>query len=231
MSRRLLLRVLIALGVCASQAQAQTIVHDPTNYGTLIQQAKTALDELKALEAQVAQGKTLLDSLNLSSAAGQLAPSLNLPSLREALPDLSAWNQALQGGAGALGQRTQALRQAQRLYAAPSDAPGALELERAGVQVARDLALAEAVATAGAERQAGLQALQGALDGAPTARGVLDLQARLASEQALIANDQMRLQGLAMAQAARSQLAAQQAQERAAADRAARMAYFRRGFE
>lgn len=229
MKRHALVPILVILGLTSSPAQAQTIVHDPTSYAKLIEQAKTALDQLRALEAQVQQGKTLLDSLNLTSAAGQLAPDLKRPTVRDVLPDLKTWSEILTGGASALGQRTQALRQAQRLYAAPADSGS--NLETTGVQAARNLALAQTVTDAGAQRQAGLVTLQGAIDQATTVRAVLDLQARLASEQTLIANDQMRLQGLAMAQAAEAQLATQQDRERAAQSRAARMAYYRRGFQ
>lgn len=229
MRRYRVLTVLVVIGLSTTQAQAQTIVHDPTNYAKLIEQAKTALEQLRALETQVQQGKTLLDSLNLSSAAGQLAPSLN--QLRDALPDLDAWSGAAQGGASPLGERTRALRQAERLYAPPTGEAGGADLEAAGRRAARDLALAETVAQAATRRQAGLQALQAALDQAPTARAALDLQARLASEQTMIANDQMRLQGLAMAQAAERQLELQRERERVAAARAARMAFYRRGFE
>lgn len=228
MRRHLVLTALVALGLSSPQAQAQAIVHDPTNYAKLIEQAKTALDQLRALETQVRQGKTLLDSLNLSSGAGELAPSLN--QLRDALPDLAAWD-AAQGGAGALGERTRALRQAERLYMPANGEVGGDDLEAAGRRAARDLALAQTVAQAAARRQAGLQELQAALDQAPTARAALDLQARLASEQTMIANDQMRLQGLAMAQAADRQLERQRERERVAAARAARMAFYRRGFE
>lgn len=231
MKRHALAKILAVLGICASPAQAQTIVHDPTNYAQLIEQARTALNQLRQMEAQVLQAKTLLDSLNLTSAAGQLAPSLKLPALRNLLPDLETWTGAMQGGASELGQRTQAMRHAQRLYAAPAGVNGVSDLEVTGAQVARNAALAQAVTEAGAQRQTGLVELQGAIDQATTVRAVLDLQARIASEQAMITNDQMRLQGLAMAQAAEAQLATQQDRERAAAARQARMAYYRRGFQ
>jgi type IV secretion system protein VirB5 len=71
----------------------------------------------------------------------------------------------------------------------------------------------------------------GALDGAPNARAVLDLQARFAAEQAMTVNDQMRLQGLAMAQEAEARLQAQRDRERAEAAADARLELFRRSFQ
>ena len=47
----------------------------------------------------------------------------------------------------------------------------------------------------------------------------------------MIANDQMRLQGLAMAQAAEARLQTQRERERMLAAREARMASYQRGFQ
>jgi type IV secretion system protein VirB5 len=105
------------------------------------------------------------------------------------------------------------------------------DLEAAGMRAARDQALGEAVATGGAQRLAGLQTLQQAIDAAPNARAVLDLQARATNEQAMAANDQMRLQGLAMAQAAEDRVQTQRDKERLAAADARRLALYRSGFQ
>ena len=59
----------------------------------------------------------------------------------------------------------------------------------------------------------------------------MDLQARISAEQAFSLNDQMRLQGLAMAQDAEARLQAQRERERAAAEGQARLQLFRRTFQ
>lgn len=59
----------------------------------------------------------------------------------------------------------------------------------------------------------------------------MDLQARIAAEQAMSLNDQMRLQGLAMAQDAEARLQQQRDRERAEAARQARMQRYRSGFQ
>jgi type IV secretion system protein VirB5 len=59
----------------------------------------------------------------------------------------------------------------------------------------------------------------------------MDLQARATTEQAMIANDQMRLQGIAMAQAAEDRLQAQRDRERMLAARESRMAAYKQGFQ
>lgn len=223
----------LSLVLAGSAAQAAMIVHDPTSYAKLIAQAQTALDQLNELKTQVTQGKQLFDSLNTASLVNVIAPQLGLPELRGMLPDITALTAAAKGDLSALGKigaRADEIRAQARLYtAADGDAIGA-EIEATGMRAARDLALGEAVATAGAERLRGLEELQRAIDAAPNARAVLDLQARAATEQAMIANDQMRLQGLAMAQAAEDRLQAQRERERMMAAREARMAAYKRGF-
>jgi type IV secretion system protein VirB5 len=223
----------LSLALAGSAAQAAMIVHDPTSYAKLIAQAQTALDQLNELKAQVQQGKELFDSFNTGSIVSAIAPRLGLPDVREYLPDISALAAAARGDLAALGKigaRADEIRAAARLYTAvDGDVIGA-ELEATGDRVARDLALGEAVGAAGAKRLEGLKELQAAIDGAPNARAVLDLQARAMTEQAMIANDQMRLQGLAMAQAAEDRLQAQRERERMMAAREARMAAYKRGF-
>lgn len=236
MSRLLLPAALAGLLAAASfaPARAEMIVYDPTSYAKLLQETQTALNQLKQLEQQVAQGQQLLTSLNQISNVNALATSLSQPALRGFLPNADAFVTAAQGdltALGALGVKAQAIRSANQLYTpAPGDAAGA-DLAAAGMRASLNLATGESVGEAGASRLAGLQQLTSALDTAPNARAVLDLQARIAAEQAMIANDQMRLQGLAMTQAAQAQMQDQRDRERAAAASQARLQLYQSGFQ
>jgi type IV secretion system protein VirB5 len=224
----------LVLSLSATSGHAAILVYDPTSYAKLIEQARTALDQLNQLKAQVQQGRQLFDSLNQASNIDGIAGQLGLPALREVLPDVTALTAAAKGDLaqlGAIGTRAAAIRDANRIYTPSSGDPLAADLEAAGGRAARDQAVGEAAATAGARRLAGLQVLQRAIGAAPNARAVLDLQARALTEQAMIANDQMRLQGLAMAQAAEDRLQVQRDRERAAAADAARLALYRSGFQ
>lgn len=225
---------LAALSLTASAAHAQMAVYDATSYAKLIQQAQTALNQLHQAETQVQQGEQLLQSFNQASNVGALAQSLEAPALRQLLPGVPALMAAAQGdlaGLGAIGTQAAAIRSANRLYTPPAGDALAGDLEAMGLRAARDLALGQAVATGGQQRLTGLQSLQVSIDAAPNARAVLDLQARAQAEQALIANDQMRLQGLAMTQAAEDRLQAQRDRERVAAANTARLALYRSGFQ
>ena len=222
-----------------SAAQAQQIVHDPRALAQMIQEARTTLDQLRALQAQVEQGRRLFDSLNDVSDVNGLARELGLPAVRSPLPDLQALRAAADGDLSALGDladRAEAIRRETRIYAPPtgetSDADAFYRdaLERAGARTARDLALGEAVGRSTDQRRDGLETLRAALDRAPNARAVLDLEARLTAEQALIQNEQVRLQGLALTQAAEARLEEQRAREQAEARRTARQSVYERAF-
>lgn len=220
-------------------AQAQEIVYDPMAYARMIEDARTALQQLEALKDQIEQGEKLFDSLNDLSNVNALAGQLGLPQVRNPLPDMAALRAAADGdlsALGALAERAEAIRRETRLYTPPADEAGSAEayyrdsLERSGLRTARDLALGEAVGQAADARLEGLETLRRALDTAPNARAVMDLEARLAAEQALIQNEQVRLQGLALTQAAEARLEEQRARERAEAARAARMSVYERAF-
>lgn len=229
--------VLLLLPVQA--AQAQQIVHDPTAFAQMVKDARASLEQLQALQTQIARQQALFDSLNNLSDVNRLAQSLGLPEVRTPLPDLKALRAAADGDLSALGDladRAEAIRRATRLYTPPRDDLSEADafyrdsLERAGARTARDLALGEAVGQASDRRREGLETLRQALDTAPNARAVLDLEARLAAEQALLQNEQLRMQGLALTQAAEARLEAQRARERAEAARTARQAAYAETF-
>jgi type IV secretion system protein VirB5 len=234
MSKRLAaVAVFVGLGLAAIPASAQVMVYDAASYANLVRQAATALDQLQQLKGQVAQAKALYDGFNTASHPALLAEELDTPQLRVLTPDIDAYLAAAQGdlsGLGALGRKAEELRAKSRLFTPdPSDAAG-LDLDHEGDRVARDMALGQQVGTIAAARLTGLRQLTAALDQAPNARAVMDLQTRLAGEQAMIANDQIRLQGLAIARDAEARLATQRDQERAKLSRAARMKIYQEAF-
>jgi type IV secretion system protein VirB5 len=223
--RRILLACIVALH--PAPAAAQMIVHDPAAVGQLIAQAQTALSQLERLREQVSQAKQLYDSLNNISDVNSLASSLLSPELQTLLPELGDLEAAAQGDLAALGElagRVRAIRDQTLIYSPARG--GAPDLDASGERIARDLAVSETVEALAAARATGLQDLRQAVGSAPSPRAVLDLQARLTAELALIQNDQMRLQGLAMAQAAEARLEAQRQQEQARLRRDEAKAFF-----
>lgn len=204
--------------LAATPVQAQLAVYDATSYGKLLQQAQTALQQLRELQAQVQQSERLYESLNVNSKVNAIASQLGAPELRQFLPDVSTYSaaQGQFGELGRMGARAQQIRAANRIYTPDGDASYHTEsLEQAGDRAARDMALGESVADAGAQRLQGLEQLRHSLDGAGDARAVLDIQARISAETAMIQNDQMRLQGIAMVQQAQDRLQTQRDREQA----------------
>jgi type IV secretion system protein VirB5 len=234
MTPRILILAALAATALGGSAHAQMAVFDASNYSKAIEEATTALNQLHQLEQQVTQGEQLLNSLNVNSGVNALATALQQPALRNILPDISAFVAAGQNdlnGLGAIQSAAQSIRSQNRLYTPQAgDAIGA-DIEAQGNRAARDLAAGQAVATTAQTRLTSLQSLQTSLTTATDARAVMDLQARIEAEQAMIANDQMRLQGVVMAQAAEERLAQQRDRERMEAARDARIALYKAGFQ
>ena len=218
----------------AFPASAQTVVYDPTAVGKLIQQYENALQQLDQLKAQVSQGQQLLQHFNTASGVNAIASELATPALRAFLPDADRYVAAANGNfsaLGSLGSSAASIRSTNHIYTpAAADSVGQ-DLEAQGNRAALDQALGQQVATVSATRLQGLQTLQTSIDGAKDVRAVMDLQARLQAEQALISNDQVRLQGLAMAQAAEDRIQQQRERERAAKAHADAEAAFRSGLQ
>ena len=114
---------------------AQVIVHDPTAYANLLQQAQTALNQLNELKSQVIEAKRLYDGFNQISDVNSLAAALSTPALRAFVPQIETYVAASNGdfsGLGELGEAADLIRQTHRLFSAkPGDVLGQ-ELERIG---------------------------------------------------------------------------------------------------
>lgn len=208
------------------------IVSDPGAYVRFATELEELQRHYTELQKQVAQGKQLYDDFNKLTDVNSLASRLNSPSLRRYLPDEVQDTGRLLNGKladlGSIGSRATEIRNANRLFTPQTSGLSPAEqyyhdaLVKAGDRAARDIALGESAYRTAAERQAGLDELRLALNNAKTAKEVMDLQARIAAEQALINNDQMQLQGLTMMQDAERRLAEQREREAAAARRQSR---------
>jgi type IV secretion system protein VirB5 len=234
MKPRRLMCAAAALGLASMghPAAAQVLVHDPGAIAQLISQAQTAISQLEQLREQVAQAERLYESFNDLSQVNEIAPQLLVRELQRFAPELSQFQAAANGDLRALGvlaSRAEDIRAESRVYV-PTEAASAEALEASGAQAARDMALGEKIDQISDQRLKGLEELRSALDGADSARAVMDLTARLAAEQAIIQNDQVRLQGMLIVQAAEERLRAQREREAAAAVIDARLAMFERGF-
>ncbi len=223
----------------AAPASAQMTVTDPGAYVRMLRQLNEARAQLQELQTQVrqgteliSQGQRLYDDFNKLTNVNSLAGVLNNPALRRYLPaevqDTSRLLNGTLSDLGSIGTRASSIRDANRLFTPVTSGLSTVgqyyqdSLVKSGDRAARDIALGESAYRTAAQRQAGLDELRMALSNARTAKEVMDLQARIDAEQALIANDQMQLQGLSMMQEAERRLAEQRDREAAAARRQAR---------
>jgi type IV secretion system protein VirB5 len=222
-------------------------VTDPGAYARMLRQIREAQAQLTELRAQVqqgteliGQGKALYDSLNKAADVNSIGGLLSAPTVRNLLPAEFSDAQKLMSAdlqdLGSLASRATTIRDANRIYTpATTTALSQAEeyyrtsLEKAGVRAARDMAVGERVTQTADQRLQGLEQLRQALSTAPNARAVLDLQARIDAETALIQNDQMRLQGVAIMQAADQRLQDQREREEVARGREALIAQYREG--
>ncbi|MBA4794545.1 MAG: type IV secretion system protein [Phenylobacterium sp.] len=235
MRRPILLTATALLVVtAAAPVRAEMVVTDPGAYAKMLDQIREAQAQLSQLQEQVrqgteiiGQGQRLYDSLNQISNVNSIGGLLNTPAVRTLLPaELSDARRLMSGDLqdlGSLASRATTIRDSNRIYS-PTDSAGISPaeqfyrdtLEKAGVRAARDMAVGERVTQTADQRLQGLEQLREALSTAPNARAVLDLQARIDAETAMIQNDQMRLQGVAIMQAADERLEAQRLREASA---------------
>lgn len=195
------------LAITPPAARAQGIpVIDTTSIAQQIEQVRQGVQQLESLKSQLTQAQQLYSSLNQISDIGDIATLLNNPTLRQYLPPKFSQLQGVFTANSADDYLNLASR-ASSLYDQNSVKPGDdyynQELARIGTRSAGQSSLAQQIYDAANDRLSGLVQLQAKVsDGSNDARAVADLQARIQAEQALIANDQMRLQGLAMLQQA-----------------------------
>lgn len=232
----------------ALPAHAQMAVTDPGAYVRMLQQLNEARAQLQQLEEQVRQGteiiqqgQELYDGFNKLTNVNSLAGVLNNPVLRRYLPpEVQDTGRLLNGSLsdlGSIGTRATSIRDANRVLTAATTPLTAAQqyyedaLQKSGDRAARDIALGERAYQAAGARQAGLDELRLQLNNATTAKEVMDLQARIAAEQALINNDQMQLQGLAMMQEAERRMAEQRSLEQRTMRYRQTMDNYRAGFE
>lgn len=217
-----------ALVMAAQPAAAQLqIVHDPTSLAKSLAEYKNQLTELRNQvengRQMISQGERLFDSFNEISNIADLGRTLDKPTLRQFMPeDTRALGRAMEGDWGALGQlgeRASAIREDTRAWTpdggdmTEADRLYREGLDRRGNMAARDIAVGEHIDQTATDRLEGIAELRRALDTADSARAVMDIQARLAAENAMIANDNMRLQGMAMRAQAERELEAQRYEE------------------
>jgi type IV secretion system protein VirB5 len=207
----------------ASPAGAE-IVFDPSVYARqfeqlteLKKQVDTLTSQLKVAQDQLNQAKQLYDSFNKRTNANDIGALLNTPRFRKVLPQQFADIEKLLAGQGSgnfANSIIQYLNQ-NRAYAGNNgNSYYQSELDRIARQTGAKHSMGQAVYDTASQRVDALEELRSRISSATDAKEVLDLSARLQAEQALLQNDVLRMQGLAMIQQARVEMDGQREREK-----------------
>ncbi|MCK1711675.1 MULTISPECIES: P-type DNA transfer protein VirB5 [unclassified Bradyrhizobium] len=207
----------------ASPARAE-IVFDPSVYARqfeqlteLKKQVDTLTSQLRVAQDQLNQAKQLYDSFNKRTNANDIGALLNTPQIRKVLPQQFSDIERLVAGQGS-GNFADAMNHylsQNRAYTANSgNSYYQSELDRVARQTGVKHSMGQAVYDTASQRIDALEELRTRISSATDVKETLDLSARLQAEQALLQNDVLRMQGLAMIQQARTDMDGQRKQEK-----------------
>ncbi|MEK4032248.1 type IV secretion system protein [Methylocystis sp. IM3] len=210
------------VGVLASPATAQ-VVFDPSVFARQLdqlvemkKQVDSLTSQLQVARDQLSEAKRLYDSVNKLTNANDIGALLNTPQFRKVLPQQFSEIEKLvagQGGGSFANAVDQYLTQ-NRAYAGNGNSYYQSELERIAREAGAKHSLGQAVYDTASQRIDALEELRKRVSSASDAKEVFDLSARLQAEQALLQNDVLRMQGLAMIQEARGDMDAQREREK-----------------
>jgi type IV secretion system protein VirB5 len=204
-----------------NRAYAQFAVIDVASIGQLVQ-------EIQQLEQQVATARSQLSQAQAEYAAmtgGRGMEQLLSGTNRNYLPtDWSAVSQVLSGAGTypALSSNYQSLVTTNAVLS-PAQIAGLSPLQQAQLTSARQSpallqALSRAALSNSSDRFNSLQQLIGAIGSAGDQKAALDLSARITAEQAMLQNEQTKLQGLYQVAQSQEWARAQRAREQAISD-------------
>ncbi|WP_271597450.1 MULTISPECIES: P-type DNA transfer protein VirB5 [unclassified Bradyrhizobium] len=220
----ILLASLSAVTLLMPRPAAAEIVFDPSVYARqfeqlaeLKKQVDTLTSQLKVAQDQLNQAKQLYDSFNKRTNANDIGALLNTPQFRKVLPQQFSDIERLvagQGGGNFADAINHYLAQNRAYTGNSGNSYYQSELDRIARQTGAKHSMGQAVYDAASQRVDALEELRARISSATDAKEILDLSARLQAEQALLQNDVLRMQGLAMIQQARMDMDGQREREK-----------------
>lgn len=208
-----------AIAAFAQPAAAQGIpVFDSSGYLQALAQVQHTLEIIDQGKQQIATATNQLNSLQKLTNMDSIASTLNLPQVRNILPNTTIDAATLTGGdlskigsLGALAANIQS-RYGMKPTGSDADAAYAQALKDSTGPAAATAAVGENTLSVSQARMQGLDELRQQLASARDPKDVMDLQARISVEQAQLQNDMLKMQALQMAQAGEAHLAISAAQ-------------------
>ena len=222
---RLKLLACVLSSVGALPAWGQVAVFDPSVFARQFEQltemkrqVETLTSQLKVAQDQLSQSKQLYDSFNKFTNVNDIASLLNSAEFRRYLPNGFAEIESLikGSGSGSFASSIEGYLTQNRYYTeSTGNSFYASELDRIARQTGAKQSIGQAVYDTATKRIDQLETLRRQISQARDVKDVLDLSARFQAEQALLQNDVLRMQGLAMVQRAQGDMDAQRERERA----------------
>jgi type IV secretion system protein VirB5 len=209
---------LLTLALCAaSPVRAQWAVVDVPATIQLVQEVQTAAQQLATLKSQLTQVEQTLQSMSGLRGMQQLLSGTNF----NYLP--TDWSQLNGAGTGAAGSYASLAASIQSLIAANAKLSSAqlAALSPANQQqiaavrqwTATQQAVSQTALATASDRFNSLQTLVSAMSSAVDQKGILELQARIAAQLAMVQNEQIKLQTLTQVIESQKAVADQQQRE------------------
>jgi type IV secretion system protein VirB5 len=215
--KNLLAGLLPLLMLAAPAAQAQFAVIDVASVTRLVQQAQTLAQQLEAARQQIAQAQALYQSTTGNRGMQQLLAGVTRNYLPSNWTQLTAAMQGVGGAPGTLAQDIRAAAASNAVLSAPQMAGLSVAeqslIGNGRLSVALSQALAQQALANSSGRFASIQQLIATIPSASDQKGILELQARIGAEQAMLQNEQTKLQVLYQAAQSQSAVLAQQTRE------------------
>lgn len=199
-----------------SFAQQGVPVFDAGAIAKHVEQIGKLTEQIKTMEAQLTQAKQLYESFNKLTDVNDIASLLSSEEFRKHLPkEFGEIEKLVSGGGGSLaGVVDQYLDQNRSYQGGDANSFYRTELDRIARQTGAKHSIGQSVYDTASKRIDGLEELRQKITGSKDAKDVLDLSARIQAEQALLQNEVLRMQGLAMVQQARGDMDGQRQKER-----------------
>jgi type IV secretion system protein VirB5 len=205
----------LALATFASPAAAQGIpVFDSSSYLQALATVQHTATMIQQGEQQIQTATNTLASFQKLTNVNSIATTLLQSQVRNILPNTTIDASTLLGGdltkIGSLGSLASSIQSRYTISpSSSSDADAAynLALKNATGSAATTAALGENTLSVTQTRMQGLDQLREQLSSGKDPKDVMDLQARIAVEQAQLQNDMLKMQAIQMAQAGEANLA------------------------
>lgn len=214
---RLLIAAALAGLPAQGFAQQGVPVFDAGAIAKHVEQIGKLTEQIQTMQAQLTQAKQLYESFNKLTDVNEVASLLSSSEFRKHLPkEFGEIEKLVSGnGTGSLtGVIDRYLEQNRTYSGGDANSFYRTELDRIARQTGAKHSIGQSVYDTASKRIDGLEELRQKITSAKDAKDVLDLSARIQAEQALLQNEVLRMQGLAMVQQARGDMDGQRQKER-----------------